>query len=356
MSPSKQDPPVAASNGVCSMRAYCWGLLFWMPIQALLTSFIFTSGRSPVLGSESPSSTEIPRAKTPTPTRGPSPVPEAEEGESGLIKKLEANAQAKIAERWAFLSSSVAYEAANYKKLSLASHVAVSLLVEPHYPCLWTLDKYPSARQRHEGGKWTCGLPEMASRAPGGPEECVVYSVGSDGNDEFEKRVRSLTQQACQIHIFDPTVSGRGLERMKGWGSSFHTVGLGTVDGVVSLRTGGRRDGMSFPVQTLATTMAKLHHSYIDVLKIDCEGCEWDLFTTLPWETLRIGQLLIEIHDQQGAKKLPQLLEVFDRLHKAGFYIFSAEPVNSVAVGQYEISLLHRDWQPMAPPPVKHAL
>ena len=45
---------------------------------------------------------------------------------------------------------------------------------------------------------------------------------------------------------------------MKGWGSSFHTVGLGTVDGVVSLRTGGRRDGMSFPVQTLATTMAKL--------------------------------------------------------------------------------------------------
>ena len=45
-----------------------------------------------------------------------------------------------------------------------------------------------------------------------------------------------------------------------------------------------------------------------DVLKIDCEGCEWDLFSMLPWEQLRIGQLLIEIHDQKGAKKLPQRL------------------------------------------------
>ena len=31
--------------------------------------------------------------------------------------------------------------------------------------------------------------------------------------------------------------------------------------------------------------------------------------------------------------RVSRLLEVFDRLHKAGFYIFSAEPVNSVAVG-----------------------
>jgi len=46
--------------------------------------------------------------------------------------------------------------------------------------------------------------------------------------------------------------------------------------------------------------MGRLGHTYIDYLKIDCEGCEWALFEALekhdPTFLSSVGQLAIEIH------------------------------------------------------------
>lgn len=54
-----------------------------------------------------------------------------------------------------------------------------------------------------DGGKWMCD-PTAVTRSP-----CVIYSFGSNGDTSFEA---SLVQNHgggnCDIHIFDPTLSG----------------------------------------------------------------------------------------------------------------------------------------------------
>ena len=63
----------------------------------------------------------------------------------------------------------------------------------------------------------------------------------------------------------------------------------------------------------------------IDVLKIDCEGCEWNVFPDI-WKDLekgvyRIGQILVEVHGTD----FKRAAEFFEGARKAGYMIFSKE-------------------------------
>ena len=118
------------------------------------------------------------------------------------LRTAERNAQAKIAERTAWMHAKRRDQAHLFKSMS-AKTFQSALLMAPYYPCLWTLNKSPSVQKRFDGGKWLCGVNELAT---GGTNPCVVYSLGSNYDTTFEDHFSGATRGECEFFIFDPTM------------------------------------------------------------------------------------------------------------------------------------------------------
>ena len=67
--------------------------------------------------------------------------------------------------------------------------------------------------------------------------------------------------------------------------------------------------------------MLELNHTgrKIDILKIDCEWCEWETYTQ--WIEAGPRQILVEVHNAP----MPEAQQFFESLHDAGYVIFSKE-------------------------------
>ena len=78
-------------------------------------------------------------------------------------------------------------------------------------------------------------------------------------------------------------------------------------------------------MEKLETIMSRLQHTWIDVLKIDIEGFEWELLVDFykSGAKLPATQLLMEVHFP-GSNKV--VWEVFDMLLADKYRIFSVEP------------------------------
>jgi hypothetical protein len=69
------------------------------------------------------------------------------------------------------------------------------------------------------------------------------------------------------------------------------------------------------------TLMAQNQVDHIDLLKVDIEGAEVDLFATTCDQTLkRIQQITIEFHDFCGLISVKDVLAIRRRLERLGFY------------------------------------
>lgn len=268
----------------------------------------------------------------------------ADVNDHNLKKILFANADRKIAERRAWLSD-------KHSEGSIFSELKSDQLYYMFYPtlpCFWTLEKEPSAAFVHDGGKWLCGLQEVHElRAESGTKygigknhyavPCIVYSMGSNNDFAFERRVRAVAP-GCEIHTFDPTVreSGDGKDAY----DSYHgDYGFGGTDSQV-----GR-----FPVKSIATIMKELNHTHVDYLKVDVEGYEWNFFETVDWSTTKVGQILVEMHPRLQRAVEPTAKDmnvIFTNLENAGYYLISLEPVTYTNFGQVELVFINKDWKP----------
>jgi len=163
-----------------------------------------------------------------------------------------------------------------------------------------------------EGGKWICGVSNLLQKP-----NCVVYSMGSNGQHDFEDDIMVNTQ--CEIHTFDM--------------DDFSRVFNGTRVHFHKSKIGDGTDG----TQTITYWMNKLGHKHIDVLKIDIEMGEYPAFEhllkqyPLPW----IGQILIEIHllkidypklsQEEKYKQIDKNLRLIENLHNLGLVQFHRE-------------------------------
>jgi len=147
-----------------------------------------------------------------------------------------------------------------------------------------------------DGGKWVCGMERVARQ-----EKCVIYSFGINGESSFEA---ALLERApgCEVWGYDFTVDSFGPEIEK-------TPQLKERSHFFPFALGGRNahgPGDSPKYYTLDALMQLNGHTFIDVLKIDIEGAEFDTLTTFlaahkpasPFSstTLPIGQLQLELH------------------------------------------------------------
>ena len=158
---------------------------------------------------------------------------------------------------------------------------------EANWPCLFgelmLIDESMQNGDGPDGVKWVCGLQHL--NASSSSRQCVVYSIGSNNQWEFEVRMNELLPH-CDIFTFNPTVDIPTPPSVIEHKVEFKKWGLaGTDDEEKSMFL-------------LSSIMQRLNHSHIDVLKIDVEGYEWTAIPALDAQNVcpSIGQLMIELH------------------------------------------------------------
>ena len=123
-----------------------------------------------------------------------------------------------------------------------------------------------------DGHKWACGVHAISS-AP------IVYSFGSAKNQVFEESFLKLRPDA-KIFVFEIKAEALPAERIPS--VEYHVMGL------------GYQSDVNF--KSLRAIMKSLSHQYIDVLKMDIEGFEWDFIREEANLLPHIGQWLVELH------------------------------------------------------------
>ncbi|KAF1946429.1 hypothetical protein EJ02DRAFT_233253 [Clathrospora elynae] len=186
------------------------------------------------------------------------------------------------------------------------------------FPATWTC---PHDIQRvgrlGDGGKWVCGmniyegLPaptamqenvEIREAPIKAQEGLVIYSFGINAESSFEAEMLERVPSA-RIWGYDFSVDAWGPQIAAAYRDRtfFKKVGLGKED----------KHESSPPFWTLPSLMKENNHTYIDILKIDIEGSEYDALDTMMDafdntrsasgnSVLPIGQVMIELHLGDG--------------------------------------------------------
>jgi len=163
-----------------------------------------------------------------------------------------------------------------------------------------------------DGPKWVCDPHRLKQK-----KDCLVYSIGSNGKNEFEKAVKEEIGHHCEIHTFDLESynrrNGHFKDALAGY-ATFHNYGLGTE---------GQARRQPDVFKTLKQAMKELGHTgrTIDIFKIDCEWCEWFVWQDWLAPDIDMRQILVETHNAP----MPNARDFFFGLHDAGFVVFSKE-------------------------------
>mmetsp|Transcript_23629 Transcript_23629/g.36460 ORF Transcript_23629/g.36460 Transcript_23629/m.36460 type:complete len:339 (+) Transcript_23629:97-1113(+) len=186
-----------------------------------------------------------------------------------------------------------------------------------------------------DGGKWICDPHRIVTETK---KSCLVYSVGCNGKTQFESAVIKRISPECEIHVFDIVGSGRRInftEAVEGVGGKFHHWGIG-YEGTL---------------KPLKDTIEELGHSgkIIDILKIDCEGCEYKSFKKWidDWKAtgVTVRQFLIELHGTHMT--FPEDTEFYSELQKLGYVLFHKEAnyINQAGAIEVAFILLSTEFQ-----------
>jgi hypothetical protein len=140
-----------------------------------------------------------------------------------------------------------------------------------------------------DGPKFVCAVDLIAEKNKEDP--CLVYSVGSKNQIEFEVAVSNFL--GCETHTFDPTLKKAFVGDKY---ATFHPLGIG-IDGKQSEYK--EFEWTSKGIETIMKELGHLNRT-LDILKIDCEGCEYKampvLFEAIAAGRLKVNQIQIELH------------------------------------------------------------
>lgn len=163
-----------------------------------------------------------------------------------------------------------------------------------------------------DGGKVVCGMTRYERESPGPSsdsntaQDFIVYSFGVNDDSSFEAALLERTN--ARIWGYDYTVNKWAKEIKPEYATraTFKKAGIGRTD-----------ESKNPPFYTVQDLMKANGHTYVDLVKMDIEGAEYDAMTSLVNHvigtqgangTLPFGQLLIEIHlmDPPPGVTIPQ--------------------------------------------------
>mmetsp|Transcript_21682 Transcript_21682/g.45821 ORF Transcript_21682/g.45821 Transcript_21682/m.45821 type:complete len:383 (-) Transcript_21682:277-1425(-) len=215
---------------------------------------------------------------------------------------------------------------------------------EPNFSCMH--EKRVGLQMNGDGPKWVCDphrirklALERKARDPNHPG-CVVYSIGSNGDINFEMGMqKEIGEDVCEYHIFDPGDYAATMPKELKRGN-YHQWGLAKQND--DPNTSAPNPNTRF--QGLLDIVKMLGHENLDVIdifKIDCEKCEWETYSD--WLAPGIPvlhQILVEVHGVPNTAPF-----FFDTLERAGYVRFHKEPNIQFNPGCIEYAMLKVDTQ-----------
>jgi FkbM family methyltransferase len=177
--------------------------------------------------------------------------------------------------------------------------------------------------------------------------DSIIYSGGVGEDITFEQEL--IRRYGVKIHIFDPSpVAARTILLANSEALLFQPLGLaassaakfsvgGGSDSSTWLKAGGSNTGGSdtLACTSLAEEMKKNGHDFIDLLKIDIEGFEYDVLESCFAENIRIRQLCVEFHDFFPEIPKARTNQMIRTLESRGFDLIHRH--------RHDHTFLHRD-------------
>ncbi|CAF4563524.1 unnamed protein product [Rotaria socialis] len=161
-----------------------------------------------------------------------------------------------------------------------------------------------------DGGKWVCDPYQLKFRF-----DCLVYSVGSNGDFGFETDMKK-TMPHCEIHTFDQNEYTCPNDIC-----TFHRITFGN---------GTHPNGS----KSWGAIIKELNHDKrkVDILKIDIEGAEYSVFPAILTSAANSvpQQILVELHPNHPTSRHA----FFELLREHHYVIFSKEP-NMIAGNEF---------------------
>jgi hypothetical protein len=180
-------------------------------------------------------------------------------------------------------------------------------------------------------------------------KNCLVYSVGSNNEIDFEESISTLLPH-CETHTFDPTLTTPFIGDAY---STFHPWGIGEDNATI---TYGNNNNLQFVTKSLLGIYHALNHTgrTLDILKIDCEGCEYTamipLLNAIAAGDIQVDQILIELHmfdpGEPSDTTWQKLVDLFHFADRAKLRIFHKERNHwgCNGMGCVEYSLISEDF------------
>jgi len=200
-------------------------------------------------------------------------------------------------------------------------------LFEPEATCISEERFGSDSEERYDafgdGPKFVCGVDYIAAKAK--KADCLIYSVGSNNDVRFEKAVHTH-MKGCEVHTFDPTVADDAF--IGGEYTQFHSWGLGTDGGTEGISMSGLDKGSRKSFETVVRDLGHDKRT-IDILKIDCEGCESatmpPLFDLIVAGEITVNQILVELHRAGFEDSFNNVYDFFLAADRAKFRVTHKE-------------------------------
>lgn len=169
-------------------------------------------------------------------------------------------------------------------------------------------------------------------------KESIVYSFGIGEDISFDLAIAEKHQ--CPVHCFDPTPKSIRWIKQQSLPTSiqFQEYGIASHSGMVDFYLPQNPDHVSgsliqqknidtkqkvtVQMKSLKDIMTELNHTFIDVLKMDIEGSEYEVLEDIIQQDIAIHQILVEFHDRFFPNPQKSIHTV-RMLRNAGYELFA---------------------------------
>jgi hypothetical protein len=177
----------------------------------------------------------------------------------------------------------------------------------------------------HQTPRWLCDPDRIQSasqeRHRSGGNGCLMYlfDEGKDDPIQFFIDLFEELDQSCEVHVFSSHWNDDKLIQLEEISKANHDMLLLHPWGIEGKSDShlGRKNYL-----TMGETLTELGHvgHTIDMLSLECDGCEWSVYKDILDSDAFITQLLLELHEAPY-----QVNDLFLEMKKHGYVIFHRE-------------------------------